>query len=189
MPTTTIALVPLEPLHPTAPVGCRPRRARRAARLAAPFLGIRLGFDAQNDPPSYTTHRAYDLLADGFGPGVLRRRWCSPSRAHRATSRVSADAVGNRLREVDGVASSAPPSSTRPVARPCSGWSPPPRPGRGDRGRGRHAPREAVPAATAGTDLTVDVGAWPPRTSTSPVGSRTGCRCSSAACCWSRSCC
>ena len=38
--------------------------------LAAPFLGIRFGFpDAQNDPPTFTTRQAYDLLADGFGPG------------------------------------------------------------------------------------------------------------------------
>ena len=38
--------------------------------LAAPFLGMRFGFpDAQNDPPASTTHQAYDLLADGFGPG------------------------------------------------------------------------------------------------------------------------
>ena len=38
--------------------------------LAAPLLGIRLGIpDAQNDPKSYTTHQAYDLLADGFGRG------------------------------------------------------------------------------------------------------------------------
>src|SRR4051812_20722221 len=38
--------------------------------LAAPFLGIRFGTpDAQNDPESYTTHQAYGLIADGFGPG------------------------------------------------------------------------------------------------------------------------
>ena len=38
--------------------------------LAAPFLGIRFGFpDAENDAPTSTTRQAYDLLADGFGPG------------------------------------------------------------------------------------------------------------------------
>ncbi len=38
--------------------------------LAAPFLGIRFGFpDAANDAPTSTTRRAYDLLAEGFGPG------------------------------------------------------------------------------------------------------------------------
>jgi RND superfamily putative drug exporter len=38
--------------------------------ITAPALGIRLGFaDAGNDPPSTTSRQAYDLLAEGFGPG------------------------------------------------------------------------------------------------------------------------
>jgi RND superfamily putative drug exporter len=38
--------------------------------LAAPALGLRLGAsDSGNDPESQTTRKAYDLLADGFGPG------------------------------------------------------------------------------------------------------------------------
>jgi RND superfamily putative drug exporter len=38
--------------------------------LAAPALGVRLGSsDAGNDTTSFTTRRAYDLLAQGFGPG------------------------------------------------------------------------------------------------------------------------
>jgi putative drug exporter of the RND superfamily len=38
--------------------------------LAAPALWLRLGSsDAGNDPASFTTRRAYDLLAQGFGPG------------------------------------------------------------------------------------------------------------------------
>ena len=38
--------------------------------LAIPFFSLRLGFsDAGNDPTTDTTRRAYDLLADGFGPG------------------------------------------------------------------------------------------------------------------------
>jgi putative drug exporter of the RND superfamily len=38
--------------------------------LAAPALWLRLGSsDAGNDPTSFTTRRAYDLLAQGFGPG------------------------------------------------------------------------------------------------------------------------
>ena len=39
--------------------------------LAAPALGLRLASsDASNDPANQTTHKAYDLLAKGFGPGV-----------------------------------------------------------------------------------------------------------------------
>jgi RND superfamily putative drug exporter len=38
--------------------------------LTAPFLSLRLGLsDAGNDPASSSTRRAYDMLADGFGPG------------------------------------------------------------------------------------------------------------------------
>jgi RND superfamily putative drug exporter len=39
--------------------------------LAAPALGMRLGFpDAGNDPPDTMTRQAYDLNTDGFGPGT-----------------------------------------------------------------------------------------------------------------------
>ncbi|HEU5152535.1 MAG TPA: MMPL family transporter [Iamia sp.] len=39
--------------------------------LAAPALSMRLGFgDAGNRPTTDTTRRAYDLLAEGFGPGA-----------------------------------------------------------------------------------------------------------------------
>ena len=38
--------------------------------LAIPVLSLRLGSsDAANDPAASTTHQAYELLADGFGPG------------------------------------------------------------------------------------------------------------------------
>jgi putative drug exporter of the RND superfamily len=38
--------------------------------LALPLFSMRLAFtDAGNDPPSLTTRQAYDLLAQGFGPG------------------------------------------------------------------------------------------------------------------------
>ncbi|MGH2983527.1 MAG: MMPL family transporter, partial [Solirubrobacterales bacterium] len=39
--------------------------------LAAPALGMRLGFpDAGNDPPDKMTRQAYDLNTEGFGPGT-----------------------------------------------------------------------------------------------------------------------
>jgi putative drug exporter of the RND superfamily len=39
--------------------------------LAAPALGMRLGFpDAGNDPPDTMTRQAYDLQSEGFGPGT-----------------------------------------------------------------------------------------------------------------------
>jgi RND superfamily putative drug exporter len=39
--------------------------------LAIPFASMRLGTaDAGNDPPASTTRKAYDLVAQGFGPGT-----------------------------------------------------------------------------------------------------------------------
>jgi putative drug exporter of the RND superfamily len=39
--------------------------------VAVPALGLRLGAaDASNDPTASTTHRAYDLISEGFGPGA-----------------------------------------------------------------------------------------------------------------------
>ena len=39
--------------------------------LAVPALGMRLGFpDAGNDAPDTMTRQAYDLIAEGFGPGA-----------------------------------------------------------------------------------------------------------------------
>ncbi len=39
--------------------------------LSAPVLGLRTGTsDSGNNPPSFTSRRAYDLLTEGFGPGT-----------------------------------------------------------------------------------------------------------------------
>ena len=39
--------------------------------LAVPFFSLRLGVaDSGNDPTKMTTRRAYDLLSQGFGPGI-----------------------------------------------------------------------------------------------------------------------
>jgi putative drug exporter of the RND superfamily len=39
--------------------------------LAAPFLGVHLGLpDEGNDPENTSSRRAYDMLAEGFGPGA-----------------------------------------------------------------------------------------------------------------------
>jgi RND superfamily putative drug exporter len=39
--------------------------------LAAPFLGVRFGLpDAGNDPENTSSRQAYDMLAEGFGPGA-----------------------------------------------------------------------------------------------------------------------
>jgi RND superfamily putative drug exporter len=72
--------------------------------LAAPALGMRLGFpDAGNDPPSTMTRQAYDLISEGFGPGangplIVAVEMPGPS------ARGDVEALAGRLRNEEGVA-------------------------------------------------------------------------------------
>ncbi|HEY5814764.1 MAG TPA: MMPL family transporter [Solirubrobacterales bacterium] len=71
--------------------------------LAAPALGMRLGFpDAGNDPPETMTRQSYDLISEGFGPGangplVIVAELPDPA----AESDV--DALAAQLRKEEGV--------------------------------------------------------------------------------------
>ena len=77
--------------------------------LAAPALGMRLGFpDAGNDPPDMMTRQAYDLNTEGFGPGsngplVIAAELPSPS------DRSMIESFARRLRSEPGVAFVPPP--------------------------------------------------------------------------------
>jgi RND superfamily putative drug exporter len=52
------------------PVTCLVASTAFLLALAAPALGMRIGTsDAGNEPESTTVRQAYDLVADGFGPG------------------------------------------------------------------------------------------------------------------------
>jgi putative drug exporter of the RND superfamily len=71
--------------------------------LAAPALGMRLGFpDAGNDPPDTMTRQAYDLISEGFGPGtngplVIAAELPDPG------ARSDVNALVNRLRGEPGI--------------------------------------------------------------------------------------
>ena len=77
--------------------------------LVAPVLTMRLGTsDAGNDPPSNTTRQAYDLLAEGFGPGFngpLQVVTALP----RAGDEQALGRVASALRADPNVASVTPP--------------------------------------------------------------------------------
>ncbi len=76
--------------------------------LALPTLGLRLGTsDAGNDPRSTTTRQAYDLLADGFGPGV-NGPLTLVTEVHGAEDRLVLDNLDDALRPTEGVASVGP---------------------------------------------------------------------------------
>jgi putative drug exporter of the RND superfamily len=77
--------------------------------LAVPMFSMRLAFtDAGNNPTSLTTRQAYDLLAEGFGPGfngplVVAVAMDGPS------SVPVVDRLAAALRSTPGVAEVAPP--------------------------------------------------------------------------------
>lgn len=73
--------------------------------LAAPALGMRLGFaDAGNDPETSTSRRAYDLLSDGFGPGFN-----GPLVVVAQGGDGAAEAVAGALADTSGIAATTPP--------------------------------------------------------------------------------
>jgi RND superfamily putative drug exporter len=72
--------------------------------LAAPALGMRLGFpDAGNDPPDTMTRQAYDLNTEGFGPGTNGPLVIAADLPDRA-SKAQIDSFARRLRRESGVA-------------------------------------------------------------------------------------
>jgi RND superfamily putative drug exporter len=76
--------------------------------LALPTLGLRLGTSDQgNDPQTTTTRKAYDLLADGFGPGV-NGPLTLVTKVHGAEDRLALDNLDSTLRATEGVASVTP---------------------------------------------------------------------------------
>ncbi|MFI2413327.1 MMPL family transporter [Streptomyces sp. NPDC018947] len=76
--------------------------------LALPTLGLRLGTSDQgNDPRGTTTRQAYDLLADGFGPGV-NGPLTLVTEVKGAEDRLVLDNLDASLRTTEGVASVTP---------------------------------------------------------------------------------
>ncbi len=78
--------------------------------LALPTLGLRLGTSDQgNDPQGSTTRQAYDLLAEGFGPGV-NGPLTLVTEVGGAEDRLALDNLDASLRTTEGVASVTPVS-------------------------------------------------------------------------------
>lgn len=76
--------------------------------LALPTFSLHLGSSDQgNNAESSTTRQAYDLLADGFGPGVNGPLTVA-AHLDGADDRLAMDALPATLRAVDGVARAYP---------------------------------------------------------------------------------
>jgi RND superfamily putative drug exporter len=80
--------------------------------LAAPALDLRLGFaDAGNDPESSTSRQAYELVAEGFGPGFSAPFVVVADGDQRAASELQ-----QALTRTPGVAAATPPVAEGGVA-------------------------------------------------------------------------
>ncbi|MFJ7489946.1 MMPL family transporter [Streptomyces sp. NPDC097727] len=76
--------------------------------LALPTFSLHLGTSDQgNNASSSTTRQAYDLLADGFGPGVNGPLTIA-AQLDGADDRLAMDGLPDALRATDGVASVGP---------------------------------------------------------------------------------
>ncbi|MET9511797.1 MMPL family transporter [Streptomyces flavidovirens] len=72
--------------------------------LALPTLGLHLGTSDQgNNPVSSTTRSAYDLIAEGFGPGS-NGPLTLVAEVHGADDRAAMGALAGTVRDADGVA-------------------------------------------------------------------------------------
>jgi putative drug exporter of the RND superfamily len=127
--------------------------------LTLPLLTLRLGnSDAGADPPGTTTHKAYALLADGFGPGVngpLLLAVTMPTPSDTAALRHLARAI-----ESDPTVGSVSPPRSNPTGTAAVlqvyPLTSPQSTGTSDL---VHRLRDTIiPRATAGTDITVHVG-------------------------------
>ncbi|MEU1266677.1 MMPL family transporter [Streptomyces cellulosae] len=75
------------------------------AVLALPTFSLHLGTSDQgNDPKTSTTRQAYDLIADGFGPGV-NGPLTLVTEVDDAQDRLALDNLGSTLRTTEDVAS------------------------------------------------------------------------------------
>jgi RND superfamily putative drug exporter len=125
--------------------------------LAIPVLSLRLGSSDQgNDPSTTTTRQAYDLLADGFGPGfngplLLVAQTRSPADA-AALRMLEADLL--KVADVTSVRQIAAASGTE-VVQVTPGTSPETKATSDLISTLRN---DIVPAAERGTTLRVDIG-------------------------------
>ncbi|BBB00382.1 putative transmembrane transport protein [Actinacidiphila reveromycinica] len=129
------------------------------AVLALPALSLHLGTSDQgNDPSTTTTRKAYDLLAEGFGPGADGPLTLVAT-TDSAGALVALDHLPQTLRHTPGVASVSGPDTdaagTTGVITVVPTTSPQSTATSGLVDRLRH---QVLPAAEKGTDLTVDVG-------------------------------
>jgi len=128
--------------------------------LAAPLVGIRLGFgDAGNRPTSDTTRRAYDLIAEGFGPGANGPLLLAARTPGGPADLQTLGALSDDLNRTIGVAFASPPIPSERGDAAIIRVQPATSPQDEATVQLVHRLRDdVVPRAVAGTDLAIEVG-------------------------------
>ncbi|WP_256069548.1 MULTISPECIES: MMPL family transporter [unclassified Streptomyces] len=129
------------------------------ATLAIPALSLRLGSSDQgNNPTTTTTRKAYDMLADGFGPG-FNGPLTILAEVPTAADRTALDGLVTKLKTTDGIAYAAAvpmkPGATVALIQAVPTTSPQDKATSDLIDRLRH---DVVPAAERGTTMRAYVG-------------------------------
>src|SRR5262245_7872303 len=127
--------------------------------LAAPALGMRLGFpDAGNDPPDTMTRQAYDLNTEGFGPGSNGPIQVV-AELNAPGDKAAANHLATTLRSVPGVKFVAPPRFNQDQNAALITVIPTTSPqDKATQDLVNHLRDNVVPAETANSGMTVDIG-------------------------------
>ena len=126
--------------------------------LALPFLGLRMGFsDEGNYPEDTTTRKAYDLVAEGFGPG-FNGQLIMATEIPAGTDPATLEAVSQALTETEGIQFASPAQVNE--AGTAAVWFAVPTTAPQDEETTdlvNHLRDDVLPAATDGTGLDVAV--------------------------------
>jgi RND superfamily putative drug exporter len=128
--------------------------------LAAPVLSMRLAFaDAGNRPTSDTTRRAYDLLAEGFGPGFNGPLILAVDMSGGQRDLPAVEQLSERLKTAPGVAFATPPQANQAGNAAIVQVFPSSSPQSEETAKLVDRLRnDVIPPATRGTDVKVLVG-------------------------------
>ena len=127
--------------------------------LAVPVFSMHLGFaDAGNDAPSSTTRKAYDLMADGYGPGTNGPLQVVVDNGGETIPEATLDRVAQGLAAQSGVASVDTPVTNEEGDLAIIGVTPTtaPQDARTDELL-VHLREDTIPAAVDGTDVEVSI--------------------------------
>lgn len=131
--------------------------------LASPMLSLRLGFsDEGNYREETTTRRAYDLLAQGFGPG-FNGPLLVTAEVHDDAARAALQPLVDALARAQGVASVSPPipsNRDNPNASPAYLVQVVPTTSPQDGATSdlvQHLRKDVIPAAVGGSGLAVNI--------------------------------